>query len=76
MRENFSEVLTDLHAMQDERAAAIEDAQEEVYSAQAELAACELSADMRTWTLEEREAWETAHYRLRDAYEALRKVRA
>jgi hypothetical protein len=74
--QNFPAVLADLHAMQDEREAAIEDAQEWVYSAQMELASCELSSDMRTWTQAERDAWETARYRLREAYDQLRKVRA
>jgi hypothetical protein len=76
MRENFTAVLTDLRDMQDEREAAIQEAQQEVAAAQQGVDACELSSDMRRWTQDEREAWETARYRLREAYDALRKVRA
>ena len=73
--QNFPAVLADLNAMQDEREAAIEDAQEWVYSAQMELESCELSSDMRTWTYEERSRWECAHIRVRAAYDNLRKAK-
>lgn len=75
-RENFTEVLTDLRDMQEDREEAVREAQEEVEAAERNLAYCELSADMRTWTWEEREAWESAHYRVREAYDALRKAKA
>ena len=55
---------------------AIADARAEVAAADAWLAVCESSADIRTWTREERDEWESAHYRVRRAYDALRRAKA
>lgn len=72
---NFSAVLEAFDEIRAERLDAIAEAQAEVRIAERRLAAAESSADMRTWTWEEREEWESAHFAVREAYDNLRKAR-
>ena len=74
-RQAIGVVCDALQAMTEEREQALEDAQVECELADKALAQAELEADMRTWTWEQRDAWEGAHYRVRVAYENLRKAR-
>jgi len=72
---NFTQVLEDLRTMQEDREEAVREAEVECRLADQALALAESSADIRTWAPDEREAWETAHYRVREAYNNLRKAR-
>ena len=72
---NFTQVLADLRDMQDDREEAVREAEVECRMADAALAQAELDADMRTWSWEERDNWEAAHHRVREAYNNLRKAK-
>lgn len=73
---DFAAVAAALRAMQDDRQAELEEAEAECRLADAALARAESSADMRTWSQEERDEWEGAHFRVRTAYDNLRKAKA
>ena len=73
--QSMRDLLDDLQCMQDEREQALEDARVECQLADKALEEAELSADMRTWTWEQRDAWEGAHFRVREAYNNLRKAK-
>ena len=72
---NFTQVLTDLQEMQEERQEALRAAQYDLDQAWQRLDYATLDADMRLWTLEERDEYDSAVAGVLEARRAYEKAK-